>query len=149
MIGRYSDTNGFVALQWGGIVIYNPPSELKNNHVLDSENLKEVMQLFVGQLRELLGIAQTEGDVLPSPKTGIAEWEVDCMKRRYVFANVHSSIASLHSLSKLVQNLTNMVVLDHIATLTSTSVAALSEVSLFNFDNHFLCLISTKLVPHS
>jgi len=108
--------------QWGGIVIHNPLDQIIN---LTDDSLLPILQLFVSQLRELLGITPIDNTTVPSKKNGIAEWEMDSLTRRYTFYNVNSTIATLKSLSKLVQNLKNMVVLDNIEALCSTSLNSL------------------------
>jgi len=124
--GQFSKTNAFTIPQWGGIVIFNPAKNSGNLQLGDSD-LLPAMQLFVAQLRELLGIPHLEKTIVPSQEKGIAEWERDNFMRRYTFDNIGSTIATLKSLSKLVQNLTNMVVLDNIGDLCSSSLDYLEK----------------------
>ena len=56
----WSASNAFLSPQWGGMVIFNPPEA--NSSAGSSEqaqtrlNMKELMPVFVAQLRELLGV---------------------------------------------------------------------------------------------
>ena len=59
--------------------------------------------------------------------TGIAQWELDLLVRRYAYSHMQSSVATLQSMSKLILNLTNMVVLDNIETLCSTSLKSIDN----------------------
>jgi len=126
-----SSTNAFVIPQWGGIVIYNPQNVTKKNVSLSEKDLLPIMQLFLGQLRELLGIPSTVSNIIPSTSHGIAQWEVDSLTRHILLYNINSSITTLNSLSKLVQNLTNMVILDNIASLCQTSLSSLKQADEF------------------
>ena len=68
--------------------------------------------------------------VVPATTVGIAQWEVDVIQRRITFYNINSTISTLKSLSRLVQNLTNMVVNDNIADLLNTVLVSLDKVDI-------------------
>jgi len=157
--GSYSKWNAFISPQWGGIVIYNPPSSLteesdslKEEDILgrkplslnlNATHLKVPMQMFVTQMRLLLGLAAIEdfseehgsssvlesGSIrlVPSSENAIAFWERDFLLRRFLLHNMNATIATLYSLSNLVQNLSNIVVPDRIAELCSRSLCALTK----------------------
>jgi len=136
--GSLSKTNAFSIPQWGGIVIYNPDNSSKEID-FTAEKLRPVMQLFVGQLRDLLGVNPVERKhVIPAASNGIAQWEVDALIRKNLLSCMNSSISTLQSLSTLVQNLTNMVVLDNIGDLCFTSLnsltVAMSHVTNAEYD---------------
>jgi hypothetical protein len=79
-------------------------------------------------LRELFGLPVYDDKLMvASASNGISQWELDMLVRRYTFSHMQSSVATLKSLSKLVTNLTNMVVLDNIATLCSTALDSLEK----------------------
>jgi len=125
--GTNSNTNAFIVPQWGGIVIYN---ELQNNSnsVVNLKQDEIPMWLFLSQLRELMGLYPLdETKFLPNPESGISEWEVDSIARRYTFYNINSTIATLTSLSKLIQTLTNIAVGDNIGGLCVTSMESLEK----------------------
>jgi phosphatidylinositol glycan class S len=120
--------DAFVVPQWGGIVIYNPKNATTRQVHLEGKELELIMQLFVTQLRDLLGIQPIElSSIVPSP-SGVAQWEVDALIRRNLFSNLNDTVSDLHSLSLLVQNLQNMVVKDKIAILCNTALEHLEKV---------------------
>jgi phosphatidylinositol glycan class S len=136
--GTYSDTNAFLILRTGGIVIFNP--EEKNTtsplRTLEPSELYGPMSVFVEQLRELLGVPAAlfptidtkkgtsapevkEGcedlDVqfLPSP-SGVSKWELDVLLRQRTYENLVKAKTSILTLCQLVKKQTHMVVHDHI-----------------------------------
>lgn len=128
-IGRISTTNSFIIPQFGGVSIFNI-SQLSNSsfYELNSQDLLPIMQIFVEQLRELLGIEPIDGlPIIPATRNGIAKWEVDILVQRYTWYFVHTSISSLQSLSNLVKNLTNMIIEDNIGHLCNKALDSLSE----------------------
>jgi len=150
--GHYSQTNGFIIPQWGGIVIHNAiksnvhnamntmnkTTQEQGNTKREEKEIKRLMQLLVSQFRGLLGLStvgNVEGDsfnvedsikILANKELGISEWEKDKVIRRYAERNIQSSIDTLVSLSSLVNNLTNMVVEDNIAVLIQQSLESLN-----------------------
>jgi GPI-anchor transamidase subunit S len=52
----------------------------------------------------------------PPPSTAITAWELDNLIRRRTAENIVAAISTLKSLSQLVSEIPNMVVLDHIQT---------------------------------
>lgn len=115
--------------QWGGIAIFNRNETTER--VLRLKEMEKSVQLFVGQLRELLGIPPVNFDqVVPAKESGLAEWERDALARRYATANVRKAIDSLQSMSSFTQNLNNMVLLDHIGSLAHSAVVSLQEVEI-------------------
>jgi phosphatidylinositol glycan class S len=98
------------------------------------------MQLFIGQLRELLGIHQSEGSKCWDNVHGLSVWEVDILTRRHLISHVKTTISTLSSLYSLVYNLTNMVVKDNIGDLCRDSIDSLhktlsSIISDSDYDN--------------
>jgi hypothetical protein len=53
-LGSVNPVNGFLVPQWGGLFIYNDPATGSTNLVVDT--LKPVFEVFLSQLRDLLGI---------------------------------------------------------------------------------------------
>eukprot|EP00027_Filamoeba_sp_ATCC50430_P016086 CAMPEP_0168578516 /NCGR_PEP_ID=MMETSP0413-20121227/21375_1 /TAXON_ID=136452 /ORGANISM="Filamoeba nolandi, Strain NC-AS-23-1" /LENGTH=153 /DNA_ID=CAMNT_0008612369 /DNA_START=1035 /DNA_END=1496 /DNA_ORIENTATION=+ len=63
---------------------------------------------------------------VPSP-SGIADWELDILIWKNLRYNLHNSISTLQSLSRLVQSLPNMVVQDHIRQLVDEAFLDLTK----------------------
>ncbi|KAL1928417.1 hypothetical protein VTP01DRAFT_2773 [Rhizomucor pusillus] len=137
--------NAFLIPRWGGVVIRNVPGlkqqqqqQQQNQQVvhLDKQALKPAMATFVSQLRTLMGVqdAQTikipqkyNVTFLPAPRTGITLMEKDALVRRRTAENIVNAASTLHSLAQLVEEIPNMVVLDHIGRLVRESLLALEH----------------------
>ncbi|KAJ3333345.1 hypothetical protein HDU76_009148 [Blyttiomyces sp. JEL0837] len=130
-------TNGFLIPQWGGIVISNPDRE-RDSLTYSVAALKPVMEVFLAQLRGLLGVKEVKlsgGDaIVPSTKItyipskiGITGWELDRLLRTSTINNMASAASTLNSLSTLISSMENMVVLDHIAKGVSESLDSLDS----------------------
>lgn len=127
--GKYSEINAFITPQWGGIIIYNLKKNDSSEFHFTVPLLYPIMKIFLTQFRQLLGISPFDSKkMIPSKENGISEWEKDILIRRYLYYNLNSTISTLYSLSKLVQNLPNMVVLDNIAELIENSLSSLIKV---------------------
>ncbi|KAF3783445.1 GPI transamidase component PIG-S [Nymphaea thermarum] len=133
--GDISITNGFVSPMWGGVVIWNPPSCLKNSQrpqpsmlSLSSKDLEQVFSVFLGQLRLLFGLSsdnlQTEDFNILASETGFTAWELDFLIRRHASFNLFSCATTLGSLSKLVQSLPSMIIMDEIGSQVKLSLEA-------------------------
>ncbi|KAI8609752.1 phosphatidylinositol-glycan biosynthesis class S protein [Chytriomyces sp. MP71] len=127
------DTNAFLIPQWGGIVIHNPNRTTSSTtragvprQTLTSTHLRNTMQIFISQLRELLGVKDvTLGraeKLLPgftfqydrSP-AGITKWSLDRLTRLTILQNTQRASETLVSLLNLIESMPDMVVQDHIA----------------------------------
>jgi len=115
--GKYSKTNSISIPQWGGISIYNPNTNTEPL-ALGCNELQDVMAVFVAQLKELLG---------GYPTTKLSSSEYSILVDRHLYENLHTSATTLLSLSKLIDSLPNMVVLEHIQRLVQQSVNQLNE----------------------
>jgi len=140
----YSATDSFTIPQWGGVIIFNPSldnsTKQTNQIYFSKQNTQRIMQLFIGQLRELLGIHQSEGSKCWDNVHGLSVWEVDILTRRHLISHVKTTISTLSSLYSLVYNLTNMVVKDNIGDLCRDSIDSLhktlsSIISDSDYDN--------------
>ncbi|RIB01224.1 phosphatidylinositol-glycan biosynthesis class S protein [Gigaspora rosea] len=133
------ENNAFLIPRWGGVIINNPDQSV-GTHMFTFDELKSVMSIFIMQLRGLLGVqdvwlearsvldSSINVDFMPTPNTAITIWELDSLVRRRIAENIVSTISTLKSLSQLVAEIPNMVVLDHIQT----------EVLLFKIIINFL-----------
>ncbi|KAJ9169773.1 hypothetical protein P3X46_017927 [Hevea brasiliensis] len=126
--GQISATNGFISPMWGGIMVWNPSTCLKvsedklpRRHMISTQDLNKVFEVFMGQFRQLFGLksesiyvgAYGEYNLLTSER-GFTEWELDVLSRQHTCFNVHSSATTLGSLSRLVQSLPRMIIMDEI-----------------------------------
>ncbi|XP_071945400.1 GPI transamidase component PIG-S-like [Antedon mediterranea] len=115
--GNQSPYNAFLSPRWGGVLVYNTPEdgEVDNEGRLKVD-MQEVMEVFVGQLRLLIGIPDQAVNVLHSNENcGITDWEVDVLFRSKTLENIASASSTLTSLSQLLAKIPNMVIKDDVA----------------------------------
>ncbi|GAB2282455.1 hypothetical protein Dimus_016998 [Dionaea muscipula] len=150
--GDVSKTNGFISPMWGGVIVWNPSgcsrtSESKHplRHTIPFQDLVKVIEVFMGQLRQLFGLV-SENDYfgMSAPvnfltsERGFREWELDILSRQHTCFNLQSSVNTLASLSRLVQSLPRMVIMDLIGKQVEFSLRAanlaLNNASLGIYD---------------
>ncbi|CAG8526932.1 603_t:CDS:10, partial [Cetraspora pellucida] len=125
--GNIMENNAFLIPRWGGVIINNPDRSV-GTYMFTFDELKSVMSIFIMQLRGLLGVqdfwmearsgldSSINVEFMSPPSTAITMWELDSLVRRRIAENIVSTISTLKSLSQLVAEIPNMVVLDHIQT---------------------------------
>ncbi|XP_020697322.1 GPI transamidase component PIG-S [Dendrobium catenatum] len=138
--GQISKTNGFISPMWGGVIVWNPPecsADSQNKplirRTMSPEDLQKIFHVIVGQLRLLFGFKsdyiQDDGmdqiNILASEK-GFTEWELDVLYRHHACYNLISCTTTLESLSKLVQSLPRMIIMDDIGKQVKYSLEAAS-----------------------
>ncbi|KAL5701673.1 hypothetical protein ACHQM5_026985 [Ranunculus cassubicifolius] len=138
--GKISPTNGFISPMWGGVIVWNPSSCLKNSssrhpvrHTLSPQELEKVFEVFMGQLRQLFGLNSDNhlakhldvSSFLVS-ESGFTDWELDALSRYHTCANLISCVTTLGSLSKLVQSLPRMIIKEEIGKQVKVSLEAAS-----------------------
>ncbi|KAJ3162193.1 hypothetical protein HDU88_007116 [Geranomyces variabilis] len=121
--GDVHAANAFLMPRWGGIAIANPPATDGLYHYTVDE-LVPFMEIFVSQLRDLLGVKRikipnadlllpgAEIEYAESPTTGLTQWEHDRLVRWRTIQNMRDAVQTLNSLATLIQKLESMVVLD-------------------------------------
>ncbi|CAG8531297.1 2475_t:CDS:10 [Ambispora leptoticha] len=138
--GFITENNAFLIPRWGGIVISNPDTS-NETYKFTVEELKPVMEIFVSQLRGLLGVQEFKSALSPAqlseysieinyaspPHTAITSWEFDNLVRRRIAENIVAAVSTLKSLSQLVSEIPNMVVLDHIQTEVLNALESLKQ----------------------
>ncbi|KAI9308809.1 phosphatidylinositol-glycan biosynthesis class S protein [Cunninghamella echinulata] len=113
-------SNSFLIPRWGGVTIKNPPKNVTSgsHYSMTKTDLQPIMKIFISQLRSLVGVQDVKSSsalhLLLSTHSGITTLEKDNLVRRRIMENIINSISTLHSLSQLVLEIPNMVVLDHI-----------------------------------
>jgi phosphatidylinositol glycan class S len=68
--------------------------------------------------------------VAKSDAIGLTLWEFDRLSRERTLQNMLNAVATLNSLATLIEDLENMVVLDHIRDKVIESLTDLKQVSL-------------------
>ncbi|TPX62100.1 hypothetical protein PhCBS80983_g00685 [Powellomyces hirtus] len=147
--GDILSTNAFLMPRWGGIVIANPEANSSTYHY-DVQELLPFMEIFISQLRDLLGVKTIRIPnahlILPgvkitysqAPMTGITLWEHDRLVRWRTIQNIADAAITLNSLATLIERLESMVVLDIIQTQVLQALGSLqsAHTSLQSSSNH-------------
>ncbi|KAK8506051.1 hypothetical protein V6N12_074110 [Hibiscus sabdariffa] len=143
--GEISKTNGFISPMWGGVIVWNPQGCLKDSefepsakNIIPIQDLENMFEVFIGQFRQLFGFksanvyAGASGDwnLLPSER-GFTEWELEVLSRQQTCFNLHSCATTLGSLSRLVQSLPRMIIMDEIGKQVKFSLEA-AKLALSN-----------------
>ncbi|KAL3531098.1 hypothetical protein ACH5RR_010420 [Cinchona calisaya] len=154
---EFSPTNGFISPMWGGVVVWNPPaclnvSESTHPHrqMISPKAMKKVFEIFTGQLRQLFGLksdsffAGASGtSILLASERGFTEWELDVLSRQHTCFNLLQCATTLGSLSRLVQSLPRMIIMDEIGKQVKFSLEAakltLRNASLGIYDAASVC----------
>ncbi|GAB4830238.1 hypothetical protein Ancab_019879 [Ancistrocladus abbreviatus] len=136
--GEISKTNGFISPMWGGVIVWNPTSCSRTSgskhpvrHTISFQDLQKIIEVFMGQLRQLFGLKSENvydgvlGRVnLLASERGFTEWELDVLSRQHTCFNLLSCVTTLSSLSKLVQSLPRMIIMDEIGKQVEFSLQA-------------------------
>lgn len=142
--------NGYWIPSWGGVFIWNPPPEDEEEEQRKASPSPRVCPLpdaataaaaraFVTHLRALLSLpahgtqpaaepstttSHTAVRLLPSPEHGLAQWELDALRRRRVRAGAASAARTLRGLSEVVSELPNLGMPDLIGVQVAAALAA-------------------------
>ncbi|CAI8612542.1 unnamed protein product [Vicia faba] len=136
--GDLSKTNGFISPMWGGVVVWNPQSCIKDveskdlvRHMISPQDLLKLFEVLMGQIRQLLGlksddlyVGESGTSTLLGSERGFTEWELDFLSRKHFCFNLLSCATTLKSLSKLVQSLPRMIIKDEIGKQVTFSLEA-------------------------
>ncbi|TMW68872.1 hypothetical protein Poli38472_001028 [Pythium oligandrum] len=124
---------------WGTVVVLDP-SHLDSQFA--HEELQRTVGLFISQLRTLLGLpsffhrsrdnTNKHLTFLPSPRNGIAQWELDHVHETLLRRHVRTTIETLQSIVRLVSDMTQMTVLERVERRISTALALVEEVLCVN-----------------
>lgn len=136
--GEFSLTNGFISPMWGGVVVWNPQSCIKDmeskepvRHMISPKDLQKLFDVLMGQLRQLLGlksdnlyVGESGTFILLGSERGLTEWELDVLSRKHICFNLLSCATTLGSLCRLVQSLPRMIIMDEIGKQVKFSLEA-------------------------
>ncbi|KAJ7064913.1 phosphatidylinositol-glycan biosynthesis class S protein-domain-containing protein [Mycena amicta] len=131
--GSPTSSESFLLPQWGGIVIYNPPSSdtLENpNRPLPHAALKAIFPQFARQLLALLGVAKLPPGVHANPTSHavLTGWQLDALLRRRAIQNAAEASETLQSIVKLVDQIENMPVGQDVRGDVQDSLTALDQI---------------------
>lgn len=125
--------DAYVRPRWGGAVIKNvaPGDDALR---MGPGDVKREMEVFVSQIRELMGIsngrvagAGSDVRVLYKGCGGATQWEVDAVVRTRAAENLREARRALAAFGRVLADARYMRVVDRLAGLVKRSVAALEE----------------------
>uniref|UniRef100_UPI00358F95DD GPI transamidase component PIG-S isoform X2 n=1 Tax=Myxine glutinosa TaxID=7769 RepID=UPI00358F95DD len=120
---------------WGGLQVYNGELSLYNHTSLPVNitiEMKPVVEVFISQLRSLLGLWPAplpQGmaiSPLPAPQL-LADWEKDTWLRRRTISTITMATGTLSSLANTLNTISNIVIDEDIGKQISESTGATSE----------------------
>uniref|UniRef100_A0A8C9EWH3 Phosphatidylinositol glycan anchor biosynthesis class S n=1 Tax=Pavo cristatus TaxID=9049 RepID=A0A8C9EWH3_PAVCR len=127
-------TNAFHSPRWGGIMIYNvevPASPQTSLPLRVDVDMVRVMEVFLAQLRLLFGISREELPpefLVESPgNEGLADWELDRLLWAHTLENIATVSTTLTSLAQLLDQISNIVIKDDVASEVYQAVAAAQD----------------------
>ncbi|NXC51230.1 PIGS transamidase, partial [Penelope pileata] len=127
-------TNAFHSPRWGGIMIYNveaPASPQASLPLHVDVDMVRVMEVFLAQLRLLFGLSREELPpefLVESPgNEGLADWELDCLLWAHTMENIATVSTTLTSLAQLLDQISNIVIKDDVASEVYRAVAAVQD----------------------
>ncbi|KZT07098.1 uncharacterized protein LAESUDRAFT_713904 [Laetiporus sulphureus 93-53] len=111
LVGSPLSSNAFILPQWGGIVLFNPPSTNTTLH-LPASALNAIFATFHRQLKILLGVPALPAYMRPRflGSAGITDWQLDTLTRRRAAENAIVAQGTLESTVRLVSQIGNMPV---------------------------------------
>lgn len=118
-----------VSPKWGGIQILNPSRDNCVNNTFMTPDISSVAKVFVSHLRYLLDLKY---EVLPDVKlltlndAPLREWEVDSLHRSRVLEQAISARLTLQSLSRLLGEISNIVINEEVGDAIKTSMLSIS-----------------------
>jgi len=133
MLISQSDSDSFLIPRWGGVNVYNYQSNNEQNVKFPLKidiDMRKVFGVWLGQLRSLLGVEDVkEYETLPTPSTGIRQWEQDFQLRYRSLENILDSKSTLSSLAQLLSQIPNIVISDEIGARVQASLEKILESS--------------------
>lgn len=118
-----------VSPRWGGIQIHSPSKENCINKTIMSLDISTVAKIFVSHLRYLLDLRYQPLDgakLLTLNTSPLRGWEVDSLYRSRILEQAISARLTLQSLSRLLGEISNIVINEEVGDAIKTSVISIS-----------------------
>ncbi|XP_078080697.1 GPI transamidase component PIG-S [Mustelus asterias] len=132
--GSPVESNAFHSSRWGGIMIYNVDHQQLNETQLPVSvniDMTQVMEVFLSQLRLLLGIQKVQSlpeSLVQNPGNMIVtDWETDRLLWIRTVENIATATNTLTSLAQLLDEIGNIVINDNIASEVFNAVASVQR----------------------
>ncbi|KIM70752.1 hypothetical protein SCLCIDRAFT_1206925 [Scleroderma citrinum Foug A] len=123
----------FLLPQWGGIYILNQSGRSSTRSQLGAVDLTHVFAAFANQLSALLGVPSLPSDIASEGSSILSDWQLDAVLRFRASENIVGTQQTLSSIVKLVDQIENMPVDEHVRGDVQDSLKALDQVRSFFF----------------
>lgn len=139
LAGSPTRQSTFLLPQWGGIYILNQPGRSATRSQLSTVDLTPVFSAFADQLSALLGVPSLPNDIASEGSTVLTDWQLDAVLRSRASENMVGTQQTLTSIVKLVNQIQNMPVDEHVKGDVQNALKALDQVrSSIQFNIHFV-----------
>lgn len=122
---------GMISPQWGAVQILNPTAENCENHTQIQFSSKHIMSFFITQFHALLGVKNKVGGngmvVGEADGPTLHTWELDSLFRIRTVEQIVSASLTLQSLSKLLGEISNIVINEEVGGYITSAVEKVKE----------------------
>lgn len=129
----------FLLPQWGGIYIFNQSGRNSTRSQLGAVDLAPVFAAFANQLSALLGVPSLPSDIACEGSSILSDWQLDAVLRFRASENIVGTQQTLSSIVKLVDQIENMPVDEHVRGDVQDSLKALDQVRSLFFYSMPIC----------
>lgn len=130
--------NSFVVSGWGSVTVVNANRSCSSDGSsieIDTESISSTKLSIVANLRKFFGLQIPSMFEQTTTTTSLADWELQSLRYRAVVEYVFSSVRTLNTLTKLLSEITNIVINDEIASSINTAVQEIRSVFDFGRDS--------------
>ncbi|CAH2219993.1 GPI transamidase component PIG-S [Pelobates cultripes] len=138
--GNRVPTNAFHSPRWGGIMVYNVDYKSQGEQeppIYVDIDMVQVMEIFLTQLRLLLGITKVyvpENYMVENPgNEGLTDWELDKLLWSRTVENIATVSTTLTSLAQLLDQIGNIVINDNVASEVYRAVSSV-QIAMTELD---------------
>ncbi|EGN92894.1 hypothetical protein SERLA73DRAFT_98679 [Serpula lacrymans var. lacrymans S7.3] len=126
--GSPTDSSSFLLPQWGGVFILNIAGEAADKLSLSRSHLQPVFSAFRHQLLALLGVPPIPAGMNLVDDDPLSDWQLDAVLRRRALEATQGAQETLYSIVKLVEQIDNMPVGQHVKGDVQDALTALEQV---------------------
>ncbi|XP_006463163.1 hypothetical protein AGABI2DRAFT_119994 [Agaricus bisporus var. bisporus H97] len=134
---QISRSRSFLLPQWGGIVIYSPPTDdTGQNTNLPSETNEQIFKEFSEELFSLLGMLPNGVKRHTSEAASLSDWQFNALMRHHTAENVKNTQETLTSIVKPVDQIGNMPVKEDVRDDVQGALEALEQLHSARSQTH-------------
>lgn len=121
--------NSFVVSGWGSVTVLNTNRTCVDGKELkvDAASIKAAKMALVANMRKFFGL-QLPKDFSRTASAMLVDWEIQSLRYRALVEYIFSSISTLKSLTKLLGEITTIVINDEVAASIALAVSEIKSV---------------------